>query len=237
MGVAARKIALAVGLGLFGLQTAGHAATLNQTSDECTGGCGFTTSNVMTITDLTGGVFDIKIQLGAGWQFMGNFGPQTITFALPGIGSLVETAVTVNNSAAGVTNNQWNTAGWAPKGFSGAASTTFTQAAASYGPPGVPSLTNAFQINWNNGSGQAKADGNFIDFTVSNAALTLAALTGTTYFVDVFSGGTGNTGIINFTSAANPIPIPPAAFLFGTALVGMGILGRRRRKSVLPTAA
>jgi hypothetical protein len=32
------------------------------------------------------------------------------------------------------------------------------------------------------------------------------------------------------------VPIPPAALLFGTALVGMGVLGRRRKKG-LATAA
>ena len=30
-------------------------------------------------------------------------------------------------------------------------------------------------------------------------------------------------------NAVNPVPLPPAAWLFGTALVGLGILARRRR--------
>ena len=31
-----------------------------------------------------------------------------------------------------------------------------------------------------------------------------------------------------------PVPLPPAAVLFGTALVGLGVLGRRRKKGLMP---
>ena len=51
-----------------------------------------------------------------------------------------------------------------------------------------------------------------------------------------FSALTGFTNVTN-ASLSNfrsfdiaTVPLPPAALLFGTALVGMGILGRRRRK-------
>ena len=43
-----------------------------------------------------------------------------------------------------------------------------------------------------------------------------------------------NTGWAGASLSA--VPLPPAALLFGTALVGMGILGRRRRKDGLAKA-
>ena len=233
--------ALAIGIGLFGFAGIAQAAvfvptivTLQQTSDECTGTCGINSGNTVKITNsVTTGLFDIQIQLASNWQFMGNFGPQTITFGLPtSITSLTFGAVTLTNNppVTTATNNQfWSTA-WAPAGFPSASNgaTSYTQNALSVGPPGVPPISNAFQLNWNNGSGQSKADGNFVDFTISNSLLTLAMLQNTTYYVDVFSAQTGNTGIINFSLTG--VPLPPAALLFGTALIGMGILGRRRRK-------
>jgi hypothetical protein len=50
-----------------------------------------------------------------------------------------------------------------------------------------------------------------------------------------------NDGPDSFLAIARPgslalVPLPPAALLFGTALVGMGILGRRRRKGGLAQA-
>jgi len=58
------------------------------------------------------------------------------------------------------------------------------------------------------------------------------------FFADLshlFAGTTqALTGIVDFGLTA--VPLPPAALLFGTALVGMGILGRRRRKDGLAQA-
>jgi hypothetical protein len=57
-----------------------------------------------------------------------------------------------------------------------------------------------------------------------------------------FSALTGFTNVTN-ASLSNfrsfdigAVPLPPAALLFGTALVGMGILGRRRRKDGIAQA-
>jgi hypothetical protein len=72
--------------------------------------------------------------------------------------------------------------------------------------------------------------GGAVNFTVNNA--TIADLTvpnnlGILFVADVLAPN-GNTGPVDVSTP--PIPIPPAAFLFGTALVGMTVLGRRRRK-------
>ena len=55
---------------------------------------------------------------------------------------------------------------------------------------------------------------------------------GATYFSDITLGSLSNYRLYNISQ----VPLPPAAFLFGTALVGMGILGRRRRRVRLAQA-
>jgi hypothetical protein len=44
------------------------------------------------------------------------------------------------------------------------------------------------------------------------------------------SSSTANTGIEGAVLSPSPVPLPPAVLLFGSALVGMGLLGRRRKK-------
>ena len=44
---------------------------------------------------------------------------------------------------------------------------------------------------------------------------------------------TANSGAIREIGSPTTVPVPPAAWLFGTALVGLGVLGRRGRKDRL----
>jgi hypothetical protein len=81
------------------------------------------------------------------------------------------------------------------------------------------------------GAANALPIGTTLTFHVANA--TIADLTqsnnlGNIFVADILSGTTGNTGPVDVTA---PIPLPPAALLFGTALVGMTFLRRRKQRS------
>lgn len=46
-----------------------------------------------------------------------------------------------------------------------------------------------------------------------------------------FSGGTGAAGKYTVSLTASPVPVPAAVWLFGSALAGMGAIGRRKQKA------
>jgi len=72
--------------------------------------------------------------------------------------------------------------------------------------------------------------GQTLTFTITGALL--ANSVGDVFAADVIVGGVnGATGWIDATLSPSPVPIPPAALLFGSALVGLGVLGRSRRKN------
>ena len=56
------------------------------------------------------------------------------------------------------------------------------------------------------------------------------------FYYFVATGGHGNNVLLASLSAS-PVPLPGAALMFGSGLIGLGMLSRRRKKAVEPTAA
>jgi hypothetical protein len=110
-----------------------------------------------------------------------------------------------------------------------------------------------FGVSVSNGNGGSSNGGSTLTFDIWATGLSLASIGGLStnppgsasvqFAADIIQGCntgltscSGGTGIIG-TGSVSPIPLPPAALLFGTALVGLGVLGRRRRKDGLAQAA
>jgi hypothetical protein len=69
----------------------------------------------------------------------------------------------------------------------------------------------------------------FINLTANWLLAVTGVTSATTISNFIFSFGTA----LGDNHPGSPVPLPPAALLFGTALVGMGILGRRRKNGRL----
>src|SRR5262245_45699808 len=207
---------LALSVGFLGMTTvASHALTFNLTSDHCTGGCGTAQFGTVELT-----------QVGANVQFivdLANGPPNTVGWAQTGAGDfllfkfnatgIVIGDITVTQTFAGQTLAAAGPGGPAPPGP----------------PPFSGDGTGVF--NWGIfcstcGNGNLGITSN-VQFLVANALIsdfTTPNNLGNVFVADIFSSQTGNTGPVDAT-VPNPVPLPPAAFLFGTALVGLGLLG------------
>jgi hypothetical protein len=210
--------------GLLALPSAANAVTFAQTSDDCGGsGCGLNANNVINVTD-NGGQTQISVSLASGWSFVdtgANGSGGSLNFGLTGgVSPLTFTAVT---PATFTTTN----GGYQVQGGTTGASTTV--AGSLIAAPAKFSFDNGYAVTCNT-NGASSACGTPLTFLVN---LTLAAFlndlvtsNGSTFFADVLSSN-GQTGIVDFT--LSQVPIPGAAFLFGTALVGLAALGRRKK--------
>jgi hypothetical protein len=215
-------------------------ATFVQTSDESTGGSvGINSRNTITVTDNGAGTLHIVTNLLNNWNFVqtgasGNAG----SFAF-GLSSNLNLSFGANAPA------DWGPTGtngtWQPinSGVLGVATDPVAVNALATLAPGKFSFTNGYGLQFNVQGSGSTLNFHTLDFTITGAGLTLASLVSNqlaggdpgVFFLDVINNNRagGPTGIINFTLA--PVPLPPAALLFGTALVGLGILGRTRRKN------
>ena len=199
-------------------------ATFNLTSDHCTGGClgGLTSLGTVTVND-AGGNLAFSINLTSSNSGIINTGfDGSFAFNLVGNPVITYSAITATGGA-----------GFSPVGGSPVGAQNLTQF------DGFGSFEYAIIRDQQGGGAQPRVTN--VSFSIDAAAnLTLASLEqtifagGSTFFVvDVISGVTGLTGLVDAGSTISQVPLPPAALLFGTALVGMGILGRRRRKDAL----
>ena len=191
-----------------------HAVTFDLTSDHCTGGCGTAPFGTVDVT-----------QAGANVNFvvdLANGPPNTISWAQTGAGDFQLFKFNGTGIAVGDISVTQTFAG-----------NTLQANTGTFNGDGTGPFT--FGISCTTcGNGALAITSNLV-FSVANA--TIADLTGgnpTIIFVaDVFSGQTGNTGPVDVSGTPSQVPLPPTALLFGTALAGLGLLGRRRRKNGL----
>jgi hypothetical protein len=203
---------LALSVGFLGMTTvASHAITFQLTSDHCTGGCGTPPFGTVDVTQ-SGANVDIVVTLAAGYSFVKTGSADFQNFKFNGTGvALGDIVVGAHVPALVAATGAFNGDGTGEFDFG----------------INCPSCAN----------GGAGAFSAAIAFTVLNAViadLTAPNNLGNIFVADVLAPN-GNTGPVDVT-APSAIPIPPAAFLFGTALVGLGLLGRRRRKDGLAQA-
>jgi hypothetical protein len=196
---------LTLSVGLLGMTTAAsHAVTFNITSDHCTGGCGTPPFGTVDLTQ-AGANVNFTVTLAAGYQYAQTGAADGQIFKFNGVGvALTDIVPGVHVPALVAASGALNGDGTGNFGFG------INCPTCGNGPTGF---------------------GGAVLFTVDNA--TIADLTvpnnlGILFVADVLAPN-GNTGPVDVSPS--PVPLPPAAMLFGTALVGLGVLGRRRRSN------
>ena len=206
---------------------AGNATIFVQTSDDCTGGCGTSSSNTVTATDLGGGVIDISVSLASGFNFIHSGFPGSFGFGLT-------SGFTSISFSTGTT--AWSTTGWTPINSPVSATSPQTVSGASLHWDGAGTFVNGYGMTWNLGNGIGSQDGTTLDFHITGAGLTLASLaadtTGSFFVADVagtgITNGVRNTGIIDFAlSSAVPEPSTWAMMILG--FMGVGFMAYRRK--------
>jgi hypothetical protein len=206
---------LALSTGLLGMTTvASHAATetFSLTSDHCGGGCltGQTSAGTITITDAGTNTVLVTVALVNGNQFVSTGFDTDFGFNLTGTPTITFSNVTT---------------GFAPNAN--------PETAGSLHMDGTGFFQYGVQCTGCGPGGSSPLSGP-LSFDITGAGLSVLSLiqnaSGQFFAVDLMSGTTGNTGAVD-ASVLSPVPLPPAALLFGTALVGLGVLGRRRRSN------
>jgi len=211
---------------------AGNAAVYVQTSDDCTGGCGTSSSNTVTVTQLSTGVLDISVSLASGFNFIHSGFPGSFGFGLT-------SGFTSISFSTGST--AWSTTGWTPINSPVSATSPQTVSGASLAWDGAGTFVNGYGMTWNGGNGIGNQDGTTLDFHISGTGLTLASLaadtTGSFFVADVAGTGTHledgvavrNTGIIDFTLQTPAVPEPSTWAMMILGFMGVGFMAYRRK--------
>src|SRR5262249_49113321 len=207
----------------FAMPTVSHAVTLPSetlyfTSDHCSAGCGPSPYAQAIVTDLGGGTLEFNVSLINATSMINSGFPVTFAFNLSGGPTITYSNLT---SGFGIPNVLAGNTQVAGPGF------PTTSGNDPYHVDGTGYFM--YGVLWGTQGGGAGFTGT-LTFDVTAAGLTLASLVQNTtnQFMTLDVLANGATGPVDASFIA---PLPPAALLFGSALVGMGILGGRRRRN------
>jgi hypothetical protein len=222
LGLSAAAVAAitAFGIGTSSAVTLTSPASFTFTSDDCSGGCGpngqgSTNNNFGSITATIDSVntnqLDFSVMLIPTFRFLsGNGAGIAASFALDFNGV---SSITISNANSTFSNNNG------------------AQSAGSHMMDGEGTFNYILTCNT---CSPSSPDGQLLSFDVTSTGLTGAQLladlhtgSGGSWFAADVNGSTGNTGVIDATLGA--VPIPGALPLFGTVLFGGVGLARWRK--------